>query len=75
LFAVDSFGMTRHLYEVGGEEAAIRPYQISNLYLSWRIAASSPIVPNKKCHSELIHHAQLHTPSGVRWINEESHLE
>jgi hypothetical protein len=31
-----------------------------------------PIVPNRKCHSELIHHAQLHTPGGVRWINEES---
>jgi len=24
LFAVDSFGMTRHFYELGGKEAAIR---------------------------------------------------
>jgi hypothetical protein len=48
-----SFGMTFQFYEGGGEEAAILPYQFSNLYLRWRIAASSPplsqtesVIPN-----------------------------
>jgi hypothetical protein len=31
-------------------------------------------VPNRQCHSELINHTQLHIPSGIKWINEESHL-
>jgi len=67
----EALGMTG-LFEGMREEVAIREYQISNLSLLWRIAASSPYVPNRKCHSELIHHAQLQIPVGVGWINEES---
>ena len=44
----------------GGEEAAIRPYQISNLYPGLRIAASSPflskiesVIPNEATVNQL----------------------
>jgi hypothetical protein len=39
-------------------------------------AGESPLLPtytpNRKCHSELIHHAQLRILSCLGWINEES---
>ena len=74
LLAVDSFGMTYHFYEGGGGRSGDSPAEIYNWNLTWANRRFfSLFVPNRKCHSELIHHAQLHIPGGVRWINEESH--
>ena len=63
-------------FEGGGEEAAIRQYQIDFLNKNLPLANRRffpPLYPHRQCHSELIHQAQLHIPWGVRWINEESH--
>jgi len=69
----DSFGMTCQFYEGGGEEAAIRPYQFSNFSpvpANRRFFPS--FVPNKNCHSELIHQTRLKIQCVIWWINEES---
>ena len=65
--------MTCHFYEGEGKK---RRFASGDINLKFDMGESPllpPIVPNRKCHSELIHHTQLHIPSGVRWINEESH--
>ena len=65
--------MTLSVWDNGGKK---RRFGSGDINLKFDMGESPllpPIVQNRKCNSELIHHAQLHVPSGVRWINEESH--